>query len=179
MEGNALIIPVQLPEPLEAIRQQYDPVGCTIPAHITVSYPFAGPSEQARMSLELTQLASQFDPFVAKFHQLSQFDQGEQAIVILRLRHSRHLMHLFDEVWTRFAQYPPYQGQHRAIIPHITIARLSASSMDMFGQVSQMVNAYQSQLSWRVNHLMWVISGDALQVNPRQFIFPFKGVYMP
>ena len=166
MEGNALIIPVQLPEPLEAIRQQYDPVGCTIPAHITVSYPFAGPSEQVRMSLELTQLASQFD-------------QGEQAIVIFRLRHSRHLMHLFDEVWTRFAQYPPYQGQHRAIIPHITIARLSASSMDMFGQVSQMVNAYQSQLSWRVNHLMWVISGDELQVNPRQFIFPFKGVYMP
>lgn len=179
LEGNALIIPVELPEPLEEIRQQYDPVGCTIPAHITVSFPFGDHPDVPRVSPQLLSLAQQFEPFTVAFHQLSQFDQGDQAIVILKLRRSRRLMQLFQRVWTEFPQYPPYQGQHQAVIPHITIARLPASSLKMFGSVSQVVQKYQPQLSWRVTQLMLVVNREVIHEPPLQFIFPFAGISMP
>ena len=121
MPESALVIEVPEAEPLVSEwRAEYDwSAQRGVPAHITIVYPFA-PTEVIDEELlaglgELfaAQSAFSFDlPRVARFPEVAWLapdpDEPFKALIAA--------------VVTRYPEYPPYEGVHDDVIPHLTVA---------------------------------------------------------
>jgi 2'-5' RNA ligase len=121
MPETALVVVVPEAEPLVSEwRAQYDwSAQRGVPAHITILYPFA-PTEKVDDALlgalrELfgAQPAFSFDlPRVARFPEVAWLapepDEPFKALIA--------------SVVARFSEYPPYEGAHDEVIPHLTVA---------------------------------------------------------
>jgi 2'-5' RNA ligase len=113
---TALVIAIEDPEPFDEVRRELMPavVAAGIPFHVTLLSPFGSDAElvddaraffakQAPFEFELTRVATWPD------------------VVYLVPEPDDELRALMNALFTRFPQWPPYEGIHDEVIPHATL----------------------------------------------------------
>jgi hypothetical protein len=117
---TALIVPVPEAEPaLGALRLAHDgSAALGVPAHVTVLFPFAPPGE-----LDEDALAELFAHFPAFDFALARVERFDAGAVWLAPRPSLPFADLTAAVWQRWPDYPPYEGAHDEVIPHLTVSK--------------------------------------------------------
>jgi 2'-5' RNA ligase len=121
MPETALVIAVPEAEPLVSEwRGQYDwSAQRGVPAHITLLYPFA-PTEKVDDDL-LGRLRTLFvaqAPISFELARVARFPE----VAWLAPEPSEPFKALTDLIAARFPDYPPYEGAHDVVIPHLTVA---------------------------------------------------------
>jgi 2'-5' RNA ligase len=121
MPASALVVVVPEAEPLVSDwRAQYDwAAQHGVPAHITILYPFV-PTEQVDEEL-LGQLGKLFRAEAAFAFELARVGRFPE-VAWLAPEPSERFSALIDLVAARFPDYPPYEGIHDEVIPHLTVA---------------------------------------------------------
>ena len=121
MPESALVIVVPEAEPLVSDwRAQYDwSAQRGVPAHITLLYPFA-PTEKVDDAL-LSQLRKLFVAEAAISFELARVARFPE-VAWLAPEPSEPFKALTDLIAARFPDYPPYEGAHDVVIPHLTVA---------------------------------------------------------
>ena len=89
-----------------------------VPAHVTILYPFADASEVDETAV--AEVARSFAPFDFELDRFEQFDDG---LAWLRAEPAETFVALANAVWNRFPDYPPYEGAHDVLVPHLTISK--------------------------------------------------------
>ena len=121
MPETALVIVVPEAEPLVSEwRAQYDwSAQHGVPAHITLLYPFA-PTERIDGEL-LRQLRELFGSEAEISFELARVARFPE-VAWLAPEPSEPFKALTDLIAARFPDYPPYEGAHDVVIPHLTVA---------------------------------------------------------
>ncbi len=121
MPESALVIVVPEAEPLVSDwRAQYDwSAQRGVPAHITLLYPFV-PTEKVDDEL-LRQLLELFGAEPAISFELARLARFPE-VAWLAPEPSEPFEALTDLIAGRFPDYPPYEGIHEEVIPHLTVA---------------------------------------------------------
>jgi 2'-5' RNA ligase len=119
---SAIIVPVPETEHLVAWHRRTlgSTVSPTVPAHVTVLYPFVPPSRisagtLAGIEAALTGIAA----FECAFSQVKWF--GDE-VVWLEPKPDEHFRALTQAVCERFPAHLPYEGEHPDTVPHLTVA---------------------------------------------------------
>ena len=89
-----------------------------VPAHVTILYPFADALEVDETAV--AEVARSFAPFDFELDRFEQFDDG---LAWLRAEPAETFVALTNAVWNRFPDYPPYEGAHDVLVPHLTISK--------------------------------------------------------
>jgi len=121
MPETALVIAVPEAEPLVSEwRAQYDwSAQRGVPAHITLLYPFA-PTEKVDDEL-LGRLRRLFVAEAAISFELTRVARFPE-VAWLAPEPLEPFTALTDLIAARFPDYPPYEGTHDVVIPHLTVA---------------------------------------------------------
>jgi 2'-5' RNA ligase len=105
-----------LPEPrLEELRARFDPEGTAvgIPLHITLLFPF-GPDEEG-----VGEFFARWSPLRFALTRVEAFPD----VVWLAPEPVDELRERILELYARYPQYPPYDGEFPEPIPHATIGK--------------------------------------------------------
>lgn len=118
---SALIVPV--PETDELVTLQRRALSrkptASIPAHVTVLYPFVPPSRICDGTLAGIQATlAGFRAFECVFAQVKWFDD---EVVWLEPKPDEHFRALTRAVCERFPAHQPYAGEHPDTVPHLTV----------------------------------------------------------
>jgi 2'-5' RNA ligase len=126
---TALIVAVPEAEPLVASwRAKHDwSARRGVPAHVTVLYPFL-PTERVddRLLAELGELFASHPAFSFQLGSVSRFPD----VAWLAPEPSEPFEALTRIVAERYPDYPPYEGLHDEVIPHLTVAEGDAELQD-------------------------------------------------
>jgi hypothetical protein len=116
---TALIVPVPEAEPaVGELRLWHDPTAALgVGAHVTVLFPFAPPDY-----LEEADVASLVGRFPAFDFVLDRVERFEDGTVWLHPTPARPFLDLTAAVAERWPEYPPYEGLHDEVIPHLTVS---------------------------------------------------------
>jgi 2'-5' RNA ligase len=119
---SALIVDVPEAESLvEEWRAKHDRSAQRgVPAHITVLYPFI-PTEKIDEQLH-TNLRALFAAHPAFRFRLSHVARFPDAVAWLAPEPAEPFTALTEAVASRYPDYPPYEGIHEVVIPHLTVA---------------------------------------------------------
>ena len=121
MPETALVVEVPEAEPFVAEwRAKHDwSAQRGVPAHITVLYPFV-PSERIddRLVDELRDLFASQPAFRFRLTRVARFPE----VAWLAPDPSDRFASLTSLVVARYPDYPPYEGFHDEVIPHLTVA---------------------------------------------------------
>jgi 2'-5' RNA ligase len=121
MPETALVVVVPEAEPLVSEwRAQHDwSAQRGVPAHITILYPFA-PTEKVDDILlgELRELFGAQPAFSFDLPRVARFPE----VAWLAPEPDEPFKALIASVAARFPEYPPYEGAHDEVIPHLTVA---------------------------------------------------------
>lgn len=121
MAESAFVVLVPEAEPLVAhLREQFDPVAkLGMPAHVTLLYPFMSPElidtavvEQARA------VVAGAYRFIFTLAKVSRFTE----VLYLAPEPSAPFIALTERLVRQFPKFPPYGGQHKSVVPHVTAA---------------------------------------------------------
>jgi len=119
--GSVLLI--EVPEAEPAVREHRERLDenarLGIPAHITVLYPFL-PADAISAAV-LARLEDVFAPVSAFGLRLDHTDWFGENVLWLGPEDPAPLAALTDLVWEAFPAFPPFQGQHEVVIPHLTV----------------------------------------------------------
>ncbi|GAB2973681.1 2'-5' RNA ligase family protein [Amycolatopsis acidiphila] len=118
---SALIVPVPETERLVTAHRRTlgTPVSSTVPAHVTVLYPFVHPARIGAATLgELAAALAAVPAFDCVFAQVRWFDD---EVVWLEPKPDEHFRSLTRAVCERFPAHLPYQGEHPDTVPHLTV----------------------------------------------------------
>ena len=88
-----------------------------VPAHVTLLFPFAPPDEADEAALR--DLFSRFSSFDFTLDRIERFDEGA---VWLHPEPSWRFADLTAAIQQRWPRYPPYEGIHDEVIPHLTVS---------------------------------------------------------
>jgi 2'-5' RNA ligase len=121
MPRTALIVAVPEAEPaVGALRLAYDRSAAVgVPAHITILFPFSDPGEVDEDAV--AEVVASFPMFKFELDRVERFDEGP---VWLHPEPSEPFAALTAAVWRRFPDYPPYEGAHAVVIPHLTVSEV-------------------------------------------------------
>jgi 2'-5' RNA ligase len=116
---TALIVVVPEAEPaVGELRLQHDPSAAKgVPAHVTILFPFAPPE-----AVDEDALRALFASFPAFDFVLDRVEHWDEGITWLHPEPSRPFEDLTAAVFERFPRYPPYEGEHDVVIPHLTVS---------------------------------------------------------
>lgn len=120
MPRTALIIAVPEAEPVVGEwRERYDNARLGVPAHVTLLFPFV-PREQLDDALlaELSELIASQPAFSFSLSRVEHFPD----VTWLAPEPSEPFRRLTQLIFSRYPDYPPYEGIHDEIIPHLTVA---------------------------------------------------------
>jgi 2'-5' RNA ligase len=126
MPRSALIIAVPEAEPLVGEwRERYDNARLGIPAHITLLFPFV-PAERLddEVREQLRELFAAQQGFSFLLTRLTDFPDETLWLAPEPAEPFRRLTELIFE---RYPAYPPYEGIHDEVIPHLTVTSGDAS----------------------------------------------------
>jgi 2'-5' RNA ligase len=117
---SAIIVPVIVPVAVQRLRDRMDPSAADgVPAHVTLIYPFMPPSElkdDVRRRVEEIVASEPTFPFVLRA-------VGRwPTVVYLEPEPDDPFRRLTNALAAAFPNYPPYEGAHAEVIPHVTIA---------------------------------------------------------
>jgi hypothetical protein len=126
---TALIVAVPEAEPLVGSwRAKHDwSAQRGVPAHVTVLYPFV-PTERVddRLLGELRELFAMQPSFSFDLPRVARFPD----VAWLAPEPSEPFNALTETVVARYPDYPPYEGIHDVVIPHLTVAEGDAELQD-------------------------------------------------
>jgi 2'-5' RNA ligase len=125
---SALVITVPEAEPLvHEWRMRYDNAALGIPAHVTLIFPFI-PAEEIGEGLvaELRELFADQPAFEFTLARVGRFAD----VAWLAPDPSDPFRRLTDLIFSRHPEYPPYEGLHEEVIPHLTVAVGDAALQD-------------------------------------------------
>ena len=129
MPESALIVEVPEAEPLVGDwRAKHDwSAQRGVPAHITVLYPFV-PTEKidARLHAELRELFATHPAFSFSLPRVARFPD----VAWLAPEPAEPFKRLIEAIASQFPEYPPYEGMHEEVIPHLTVAEGDAQLQD-------------------------------------------------
>ena len=121
MPETALVVEVPEAEPLVSEwRAKHDwSAQRGVPAHITILYPFA-PTERVDKELldGLRQLFARRPAFSFRLPRVARFP----AVAWLAPEPAEPFKALIELVAAEYPDYPPYEGIHDEVIPHLTVA---------------------------------------------------------
>jgi 2'-5' RNA ligase len=128
MPRTALIIAVPEAEALVGDwRERYDNASLGIPAHVTLLFPFV-PSEKVDDALlaELRELFAAQPAFSFSLPRVARFPE----VAWLAPEPATPFRRLTELIYSRYPDYPPYEGVHDEIIPHLTVGVGDAALQD-------------------------------------------------
>jgi 2'-5' RNA ligase len=126
---SALIVAVPEAEPLvHEWRLRYDNARLGIPAHITLLSPFV-PAEQLQESL-FGELSELFAGQPAISFSLTKLTEFPDQTLWLSPEPSEPFRRLTELIVERYPDFPPYEGIHEEVIPHLTVTSGDASVRD-------------------------------------------------
>ena len=152
-----------LPEPrLEALRARFDPEGTAkgIPLHITLLFPF-GAGESG--------LEEVFSPWSPLRFALTRVETFPDA-VWLAPEPADELRERILEVYARYPQYPPYDGEFPDPVPHATVGQ-PADVAEAVREAAEPLLPVEFEVTAAT--LMEEIAPDRWRAGPS---FPFEGV---
>lgn len=118
---SALIVEVPEAEPLVGDwRAQHDwSAQRGVPAHITVLYPFV-PTEKIDEHLhsDLRELFATHPAFSFRLPRVARFPE----VAWLAPEPAEPFKRLVEAIASQYPDYPPYEGMHEEVIPHLTVA---------------------------------------------------------
>jgi len=121
MPRTALIVPVPEAEPLVSEwRAEHDwSAQHGVPAHITLLFPFV-PAEEIDEQLvgDLRALFASRPAFSFQLARVARFPE----VAWLAPEPSERFKELTEWIVSRYPEYPPYEGIHEEVIPHLTVA---------------------------------------------------------
>jgi 2'-5' RNA ligase len=125
---SALIIAVPEAEPLvHEWRMRYDNAALGIPAHVTLIFPFVPADEIGDELLAgLRELFAQQPAFSFTLARVARFPD----VAWLAPDPSDRFRRLTDLIFSRYPDYPPYEGLHEEVLPHLTVAMGDAALQD-------------------------------------------------
>ena len=122
MPESALIIDVPEAQPLvDEWRAKYDSSAQHgVPAHITVLYPFM-PTEviDEQLHADLRALFAAHPAFTFRLSHVARFPD---AVAWLAPDPAEPFKALIEAIASQYPDYPPYEGIHEEVIPHLTVA---------------------------------------------------------
>ena len=125
---SAIVVPVALPAALEAIRQAHvDNAGLGVPAHVTLLFPFVPARDLSEGDVARAVAAVGRTPtFDVEFREVTTFDPGpsKEGVVWLAPEPSAPFIAMTEALAATFPEYPPYEGLHDTVIPHLTLANV-------------------------------------------------------
>ncbi|MBA3844016.1 MAG: 2'-5' RNA ligase family protein [Actinobacteria bacterium] len=121
---TALIVAVPEAEAFVGeIRRAHDwSASVGVPAHITILFPFATPED-----VDESELAAVFARLPGFGFELSSVERFEDGVTWLRPTPSEPFLALTGAVVRRWPEYPPYEGVHETVIPHLTVAEIDVA----------------------------------------------------
>ena len=128
MPRSALIVVVPEAEPIVGEwRLQYDNARLGIPAHVTLLFPFV-PADVLDEALfeELCPLFAAQPAFAVSFPRVARFPDHAW----LAPEPSEPFVRLTELIFERYSGYPPYEGIHDEVIPHLTVGEGDAAFQD-------------------------------------------------
>lgn len=117
---SSLIVPVLSAEDIvDGLRRRLDPSYATMPAHITLLYPFVPPSSISESLTEkLRELLAHFEPFDFALSEIGWF--GDQ-VMYLAPSPRAPFVELTSRITAGFPDYPPYGGAFDEVVPHLVV----------------------------------------------------------
>jgi 2'-5' RNA ligase len=125
MPRSALIVAVPEAEPLvHDWRLRYDNAALGIPAHVTLIFPFV-PAEEIGGGLigELRELCAGQPAFSFTLARVARFPE----VAWLAPEPDDPFRRLTELLASRYPDYPPYEGIHDDVIPHLSVGRGDAA----------------------------------------------------
>jgi 2'-5' RNA ligase len=126
---SALIVEVPEAEPLVSDwRTQHDwSAQHGVPAHITLLFPFV-PTEKIddRLHAELRALFAALPAFSFQLARVARFPE----VAWLAPVPAQPFKALIEAISSQYPEYPPYEGIHDEVIPHLTVAEGDAELQD-------------------------------------------------
>ncbi len=106
---------------------KYDNAALGIPAHVTLLFPFV-PAEEIGDELiaELRDLFAEQPAFEFTLARVARF----QDVAWLAPDPSDPFRRLTELIFSRYPEYPPYEGLHEEVLPHLTVAMGDAALQD-------------------------------------------------
>lgn len=129
MPRSALIVAVPEAEPIVGEwRLRYDNARLGIPAHVTLLFPFV-PAEELDETLfgELRALFAAQPAFAFTLTRLVGFPD---QTIWLAPEPAAPFRTLTELIFAEYPAYPPYEGIHDEVIPHLTVTSDDASIRD-------------------------------------------------
>ena len=166
MAETALIIVVPEAEPhVSHLRRQFDPSASRgLAAHITVLYPFMPPEEVTdTVANQIRAIALSFTAFGFQLSKVGLFP----GALYLAPTPAHPFIALTVALARHFPEYPPYGGQFRNVVPHLTVAQAGGwqqssaykellcalhPSGDIFSRCSELVLTEDSSGRWETMH---------------------------
>lgn len=118
---SALVVLVPEAERLVgAFRTIHDPAAAAgVPAHITVLYPFQSPAQITATTVERLQSCfRRFAPIDFALTSIRRFP----GVLYLAPEPAEPFQALTLAIWASHPEFPPYEGKHPDIVPHLTVA---------------------------------------------------------
>ena len=117
---TALIVAVPEAEnAVGALRLRHDSSAALgVPAHVTILFPFVPREELDEEALAA--LVSAHESFDFELSSLETFP-GDDATYLAPVP-AEPFTELTNAVWRRWPDFPPYEGVHDVVIPHVTVS---------------------------------------------------------
>jgi 2'-5' RNA ligase len=134
---SALLLPVPEAEPcVQKHRFRHDSVALLgVPAHITTLYPFMAPDEISdATAADVRQVLEHFPEFQFRLTRLEHFPEGA---TYLAPEPAKPFVDLTTAIAERFPAYPPYEGAHAELIPHLTVAQTPDAPADELAEIER------------------------------------------
>jgi 2'-5' RNA ligase len=125
---SALIVPVPELEPIVGdLRARFDVRASEgVPAHITVLYPFMPHPIPDAIFDELRRLFARCARFEYRLVEVGRWPDNLHLLPAP----SEGFVALTKAVWDAFPAYPPYEGRHTDVVPHLTVAQGPTDLLD-------------------------------------------------
>lgn len=105
-----------------AWRRRLDPSAALgVPAHVTVLHPFVPPEDITQATRErIAALFAAEPPFEMRLEQIGWF---RDAVAYCAPEPGERFRRLIGLVTAQWPEHPPYGGEHREVVPHLTIGQ--------------------------------------------------------
>lgn len=157
MGDSALIMPVALPFAFDALRRRYDPAFSCFPAHVSLLFPFAGAPLRNALTPALNEVIGHMQRLTIYATGVESFKSSTQVTMYLKVGPEPQLVHIIEQLYWRFQNYPPYEGRHQELVPHITLARVAPSVADQaLSQCRGLFRQLTPSLVFPVRFIEWL-----------------------
>jgi 2'-5' RNA ligase len=157
---TALIVAVPEAEPVVGeLRRAYDPSAAWgVPAHVTVLFPFVPAADVDRHTAAMRELFAETAGFEYRFSRVGRFGD---TTVYLAPEPQQPFTGLTRLVAARWPEYPPYEGVHDVVIPHLTVGdMLEAETADRIETMAVAALDRHGPISGRATAVTLIVEDD-------------------